>query len=196
MRTVAKAPIDWLIPQVRKKVLALLLTAPDQRWHLRDIARRTGCALGTVQRELAGLTAAQIVVCNKDGNRTYYRPNQSSPLFPDLSGLIRKTAGLADVVRSALSSLTDKIAFALIYGSQAKGTASAASDIDLLVVGDLDEMALHRAVGEAEKHLNRPVNYTLLGRSEFRRKSKDKGGFLGRVLAGPKMVLVGATDDV
>ena len=61
MRTTVKAPIDWLFPQVRKKVLALLLGAPEERWYLRDIARRTGCAVTAVKRELAGLAAAEII---------------------------------------------------------------------------------------------------------------------------------------
>ena len=196
MRTVAKTAVDWLFPRARKSLLALLLSAPDRRWYLRDISRRTGCALGAVQRELAGLTAAQIVTRAREGNRTYYQANPACPILPDLSGLMRKTAGLADVLRSALSGLGGRITLALIYGSQAKGTGTAASDIDLLVVGDLDEMALHRAVSAAEKELDRSVNYSLLSRAEFRRKSKERSGFLGRVLAGPKIVLMGSADDV
>ena len=38
-----KQTIDWLFPQVRKRVLSLLLMSPEERWYLRDIARRTGC---------------------------------------------------------------------------------------------------------------------------------------------------------
>lgn len=196
MGTMVKAPIDWLFPQVRKKVLALLLGAPEERWYLRDIARRTGCAVTAVKRELAGLAAAEIIHSAKDGNRVYYQANKECGIFPDLSGLMRKTAGLADVLRSALSVLGGKIELAFVYGSQASGTARAASDIDLLVVGDMDEMLLHRAVGQAEEQLNRTVNYTLMSQAEFRMKAKDKRGFLGRVLAAPRIAVIGSLDEI
>ena len=136
MSTKLKSPINWLFPDVRKRVLALLLGSPEERWYLRDIARRTGCALGTVRRELAGLADAEIVRRFPDGNRTYYQANTESPIFEELHGLIVKTAGLVDVVRAAMEPLAGKIDLAFIYGSQAGGEATAGSDVDLLIVYD------------------------------------------------------------
>lgn len=196
MRTKKKEAIEWLFPQVRKRVLSLLLMSPEERWYLRDIARRTGCALGTVRRELAGLAACGIAHCVKDGNRTYYQANPACPLLPELTGLIRKTAGLADVVRSALKPLAGKVELAFIYGSQAGGKTTSASDVDLLIVGDMDEIVIHRAIGKAERELSRAVNYTLLSRKEFARRRKAKAGFLGRVLRGRKIAIVGNIDEV
>lgn len=196
MSTVEKSSIDWLFPEVRKRVLSLLLAAPDERWYLRDIARRTDCALGTIRRELAGLTAAEILRRTKDGNRTYYQANPSCPLLPEITGLIRKTAGLADVIRGVLSPLAELVDLAFIYGSQATGKATAESDVDLLVVGNLDEIDLHRAAGDAEKQLNRPVNYMLLDREEFVRRQKETGSFLARVLEGKKIVIMGDINEI
>ena len=196
MRTPQRQPIDWLFPRVRNRVLALLLMSPGQRWHLRDIARRTGFALGTVRRELEGLTGAGIAVRHQDGNRIYYQANQDSPIFPDLRGLMTKTAGLADVLREVLLPLNKGLKAAFVYGSQAAGTASAASDVDLMVVGDLDEMQLHRAVAKAEKRLSRTVNYSLLSREEYSRKAKGKSGFVERVLKGERILILGSLDEV
>jgi predicted nucleotidyltransferase len=78
----------------------------------------------------------------------------------------------------------------------AKGTASSVSDVDLLVIGDLDETALHVALMQAQEQLRRSVNYTLLGQSEFLRRRREKKGFLARVLAGPKITIVGSTDEI
>ena len=153
MRTKKKQAVDWLFPQVRKRVLSLLLMGPDERWHLREIARRTRCAPGTVRRELEGLAAAGIARRVKDGNRTYYQADPACGLLEELTGLIRKTAGLADVVRSALGALGGKIELAFIYGSQARGDPTSGSDVGLLVVGDVDELELHRAVAKAETEL-------------------------------------------
>jgi predicted nucleotidyltransferase len=96
----------------------------------------------------------------------------------------------------ALAPLAGRIEAAFVYGSQASGKVAASSDVDLAVVGDVDEMALHKAVGRAERHLGRPVNYTLLSRREFQRRKKEKGGFLTRILHGPKIEVLGSLDEI
>jgi len=188
--------IEWLFPPARRKVLALLLAGPQVRWHLRDVARRTGLALGTVRRELKGLVQAGILTEVRDGNRTYYQADTGCPVIPDLTALMQKTAGLAEALRTALKPLAGRIDAAFIYGSEASGKARTGSDVDLAVVGDVDEMALHRAVGLAEQQLSRTVNYTLLSRREFRRRRKERGGFLARVLGGPKIAILGNPDEI
>lgn len=188
--------IEWLFPPARRKVLALLLAGPQVRWHLRDVARRTGLALGTVRRELKGLVQAGILTEARDGNRAYYQADTGCPVIPDLTALMRKTAGLAEALRTALKPLAGRIDAAFIYGSEASGKATTGSDVDLAVVGDVDEMALHRAVGLAEQQLSRTVNYTLLSRREFRRRRKERGGFLARILGGPKIAILGNPDEI
>ena len=196
MRTKRKEAIDWLFPEVRKRVLSMLLAGPAERWHLRDIARRTGCAVGAVGREMEGLAAAEIVLRVTDGNRVYYQANPACPLLDELTGLVRKTAGLADVVRSALEPLAGEVELAFVYGSQADGEATAKSDVDLLIVGDADELSVHRAVGQAENELGRAVNYMLLSSREFAERRKERVGFLARVLAGEKIAIVGDIGEV
>jgi len=120
MRTKNKNPIDWVLPVARKEVLGLLLADPAERWYLRDIERRTGLAVGTVRREVSGLTKAGIITKSKDGNRTYYQANAECPFLNELSGLLRKTAGLVDVLRESLKGLSDKVKVAFVYGSFAK----------------------------------------------------------------------------
>ena len=191
-----KSTIEWLFPPARRKVLALLLLGPQSRWHLRDVARKTGLALGTVRRELKGLAQAQILTEIRDGNRTYYQPNVECAIVPDLTALMRKTAGLADVLRDALVPLAAHINAAFVYGSQASGKATAASDVDLAVVGDIDEMTLHKAIRCAEERLGCAVNYTLLSHHEFLRRRKEKGGFLSRVLRGAKIAILGDVDEI
>jgi DNA-binding transcriptional ArsR family regulator len=191
-----KSTIEWLFPPARRKVLALLLLGPQSRWHLRDVARKTGLALGTVRRELKGLAQAQILTEIRDGNRTYYQPNVECAVVPDLTALMRKTAGLADVLRDALVPLAAHINAAFVYGSQASGKATASSDVDLAVVGGVDEMTLHKAIRCAEERLGCAVNYTLLSRHEFLRRRKEKGGFLSRVLGGAKIAILGDIDEI
>ncbi|HUV65398.1 MAG TPA: nucleotidyltransferase domain-containing protein [Sedimentisphaerales bacterium] len=191
MRTTKKAAIDWLLPEVRKEVLALLLTSPQQSWHLRDIARKTGFALGTIQRELTGLAQAEIVLRRKDGNRMYYQANKGCPIFPELSGLLRKTAGLADILKDALKPLSKKIRAAFVYGSFAANSLRAGSDVDLMVIGSCGFGEVVAAVGKTQEELGREINPSVYPVDEFRKKMAAGHHFLKTVLAGPKVFLIG-----
>ena len=185
-----------LFGKARRAILSLLYGHADEAFYLRQIARTTGIGLGPVQRELKQLTDAGIIQRTVRGKQVYYQANVKCPIFAELKSLIVKTAGLADVLREVLAPLDEQIASALVYGSMANGEATSESDIDLLVVGDIDEMALHRALSQAENRLGRPVNYTLMSQREFGERRSEKGGFLDRVLAGPKIMILGSIDGI
>ncbi len=185
-----------LFGKARRVVLALFFSRPDESFYLRQIVRMTGLGQGAVQRELKRLTEAGIITRVDRGRQVDYQVNRACPLFDELRSLITKTAGLADVLRKALAPLADQIEIAFVYGSQANGTAGAASDVDLLIVGEVDELLLHRAIAGAEGHLARAVNYTLLDRREFERQRGEKSGFLDRVLSGQMIFIVGKPEHV
>ncbi len=187
---------DALFGKVRLAVLALFFSHPDDSFYLRQIVRMTGVGQGAVQRELKRLTEAGIITRTARGRRVDYQVNQDCPLFAELKSMITKTAGLADVLRKALDPLVKKIEMAFIYGSQADGTAGGTSDVDLMVIGDVDELDLHRAIAKAEEKLVRTVNYTLIDRKEFNRRRSEKGGFLERVLNGEMIFIVGNSENV
>jgi len=196
MRTRKKRAIDWLFPQVRRKVLALLLMHPDRSWYLRDIARRTGSAVGNLRRELTGLADTEILTREREGNRTYYQANRASPLFAELASLLRKTVGLSDVLREALAPLSGRIRVAFIYGSLASGEADAASDVDLMVVGDVTFGEIVSAMGPAQERLGREINPMVLPPAEFRAKVRQARPFLRAVLGSEKIFLVGDERDL
>jgi len=183
-----------LFGKTRGAVLAVLYGHADEAFYLRQVARAAGAGLGAVQRELRRLCEAGLVLRTAQGRHVYFQANAGCAIFAELKGLILKTAGLADVLRGALAPLAGEIRAAFVYGSMARGDAGPESDVDLMVVGDLDEMALHRAARDAEEGLGRTVNYTLLSRDEFRRRRGEKGGFLARVLQGPKLPILGNPD--
>ncbi len=180
-----------LFGKTRRAVLALLFSNPEESFYLRQIVRMTGAGQGSVQRELKTLLKAGIIARSEKGRQVYFQVNRDCPIFIELKGLIIKTAGMVEVLRSALSPAEDRVNLAFIYGSQARGDAKAASDIDLFIVGNLDELELHRLISQAEGQLNRPINYTFLTTQEFIRRQKEKGGFLSRVLAGERIAVMG-----
>jgi predicted nucleotidyltransferase len=185
-----------LFSQTRQQVLALFLMRPEERYYVREVARRTGKAVGTVQGELASLAEAGVLTRVVSGNRTYYQANADCAIFPELRRIVLKTVGLVDVLRDRLKPLSRRIETAFVYGSMAGGEPGPQSDIDLIVVGDVDEMRLHRALSQAEETLARPVNYTLMDPGEFARRRAEGEGFLSRVLEGPRMSVIGGSDEM
>lgn len=183
-----------LFGKTRRAVLGLLYARPDEAFYLRQITREVRAGQGAVQRELQRLGDAGVLLREARGREVHFRANRACPIFAELHGLVQKTVGLADVLRVALTPLQAAITLAVVYGSQAAGTATVGSDVDLLVVGDVDDMALHKAVAQAEAKLARPVNYTVLSPIEFARKRRQRGGFVARVLAGPRIALLGPRD--
>src|SRR5262245_34860683 len=124
-------PADVLFGRTRQAVLALLLLRPDERFHLRHVVRLSGASLGAVQRELAALVGAGLLRREQSGRQVYFQANADSPIFPELQGLILKTAGLAGVLRAALAPVEPRIASAVVFGSMASGRMHGESDVDL-----------------------------------------------------------------
>jgi len=175
----------------RAEIFRILFGLSDDPLHMREIERRSGFTTGTVQQELNKLSSLDLVKKRRDGNRVYYQARNEHPLYPEIHRLVLKTNGMVEVLRSALSPVSDKIDLAFVFGSQAQGKAKAASDVDLFIVGNVDELELHRLISQAEGQLNRPINYTFLTAQEFKKRKKEKGGFLSRVLAGEKIFIIG-----
>ncbi len=196
MSTIKKQPIDWLFPETRKHLLAFLLSRPEERWHLRDIARRTGYALGSVRRELSGLVDVEIVTKREDGNRTYFQANKDCPLFPELSGLLRKTAGLVDILRESMIPLDKKIQVSFVYGSMAEGSAKSQSDVDLMVIGSCSLREVTDAVHHIQDKIGREINPTVYTKKEWQEKFTQGHHFVSAVKKAEKLFIKGSEDDL
>ncbi len=184
-----------LFGKTRQAVLSRLFSFPGETVYLRELARLTGISTGSLQKELNQLVCADLVLRTQDGNRVRYAANTASPVFEELRGLVLKTAGLHEQLRAALAPLGSHIKLALIYGSIAAGRAVAASDVDLLVVGDLKLPELLQALQPLEQTLGREINPRLFDPEEFARRRQAQDRFLTGVLAGPTVLLTGALDD-
>jgi len=160
---------------------------------------RLGDALfsGALQRELDRLEQSGLVTVRPVGNQKHYQANRAAPIFEELRGIVTKTFGVVDLVREALAPLAARIRTAFIYGSIAKGEDTAASDIDLMVIGDDVAYAdLFGLVSEAERRLGRKLNPTVYAAAEWRKKLAAGNDFVSRVLSQPKVFIIGAEDDL
>lgn len=125
----------------------------------------------------------------------HYRVNPESAVFGDLAGLLRKTAGLAEVLRDALAPVGDKIDLAFVYGSVASATERPESDVDVMVFGSASFGDLARALASTQDVLRRDVNPTVMTSREFARKLKAGDGFARSVVRGARLWLIGGEDD-
>lgn len=184
-----------LLGQTRSAVLGTLLLHPEDSLHVHELARRTGASAGSLHRELRALADLGVLLRQEVGRQVHYRANSASPVFAELAGLLRKTAGLADVLRSALLPLGKKVALAFVFGSVAAGSERPGSDVDLMVLGSASFADLARALAPAHDVLGREINPTAMAPREFARKLAAGDGFALSVAKGPRIWLMGGEDD-
>jgi len=187
--------VEILFGAYRRQILSLLLLRPDESFYVREIGRLTGVPAGSLHRELKQLTVAGLLVRTVAGNQVRYQVNSSCPIHEELAGIFRKTAGLADLLREALSAVTGRVSLAFVFGSLARGKAQASSDVDVLVVGSASFAAVVEALGAARERLGREVNPVVMSRADFVARLRRGDRFLSRVAREPKIFLIGEARD-
>lgn len=185
-----------LFTPVQQRVLGLLFGQPDRRFQSAELIRLAASGTGAVHRLLTRLADSGLITVERVGNQKHYQANRASPVFAELHGLIVKTSGLLAPLRAALARLAYRIRAAFVYGSVAKGTDQAASDVDLMVIADkLDYADVFSALQTVEAELGRTVNPNVMTLAEWRRKRKQ-AGFVSRIASQPRLFVIGSDDDL
>jgi predicted nucleotidyltransferase len=186
-----------LFSNVQQRVLALIFGNPERSFYTSEIVRNVHSGTGAVERELSRLEHSGLVSVERIGNQKHFQANRDSPIFEELQRIILKTVGLAEPLRQSLSPYSDRIKFAFVYGSVAKGTDTARSDIDLMVVGDdLSYSDLYSALQKTENSLGRPVNPTFLTPTDWQRKVSTKDSVIAKINSQPKVFIFGSEADL
>lgn len=185
-----------LFSEYRRRVLGLLLLHPQDRYHLREIARITGTVPGTLTRELSKLTDAGVLARQAVGRQVFYAANRDCPIFEELASILRKTSGLVDVLVDALLPVAERIELAFVFGSLAADKATAGSDVDLMVVGDLSFSELVAALYPAQQMLSREINPKLYRLNEWQEQLASPSSFVSDVLKKPKLIVMGVMDGL
>lgn len=181
---------DALFTKTQQRVLGLLYGKPDQSFYLNEVVRLAGMGKGSVNRELLKLVNAGLLTVTKQGNQNHYQANASNPIFNELKQIVQKSFGIVDVIKSSLSTLLPQLDMAFIYGSIAKDSEHAGSDIDVMLVGEnLSYSDVMGLLDNAEQQLARTINPTLLTPEEFEKRITAGQSFLTRVMEQPKLWL-------
>lgn len=188
---------DALFSPVQQRVLALLFGQPERSFRSTEVIALADSGTGAAHRQLMRLAESGLVTVTRVGNQKHYQANPNSPIFGELHGLVIKTVGLAGPLTEALEPLRERIQTAFVYGSVAKGSDTARSDIDLMVIAE--ELAypdVYSALQEAELKLGRAVHVNLSTAAEWKRKLSEGNPFVAKVQAQPRITLIGSTDDL
>jgi predicted nucleotidyltransferase len=188
---------DALFSKTKQRVLGVLFGNPGRSFYVSEILSRARGGTGTVLRELARLEKSGLVNARRVGNQRHYQANADSPLFDELRSIVDKTVGLAGPLGAALRPLAGKIHAAFIFGSVARKTDTARSDIDLLILSDhLTYGDVYSALESAGAALGRQVNPTIYSMKDFRKRRADRNPFLMKILGLPKLWVIGTEDEL
>lgn len=173
----------------RVKILTEVLLNSDREYHIRELSRLIGISPIYVQKELKNLQELGLLTSTKKGNMVMYTLDKNSVISDDLKRIFLKTEGVGAELLKRLDK--KKIQYALIYGSFAKGTETTRSDVDLLVIGDIDEDPVLSAVSKAEKRIGRQINYIFWTPKEFSQKARQKIPLLADILKTDVIMIIG-----
>lgn len=176
--------------RVRAKVLAAFFVSPGERHNAWELAQRLGETYSSVWKELVRLEGLGILTSEQHGNTKDYQVNDACLIAPELRSIILKTEGVGAVIREQLQEV-EMIKEAFIYGSYASGDADAGSDLDLMIIGEIDLERLAPVISKLEKELNRPINYVIYSEAEWNEKSVQKAPFWENVTRASKIMLIG-----
>jgi predicted nucleotidyltransferase len=185
-----------LFSEYRKRILGLLLLNPEASYHVRELARLTNTAAGTLHKELTKLTAGGILQSKKVGNQVHYSANMQCPIFNELASILRKTSGLVDVLAEALSSVQHQISMAFVFGSVARGEQQTNSDVDVMLIGDLSFGDAVQCLHNTQTILQREINPVVYSIHEFEQRIKSNDSFIKEILDKPKLFIIGTENEL
>jgi len=182
--------------RLRSRALGWLLSHPEERYFVRQLAGILAEDPTNLSRELARLASMGILTAAVEGQQKYYRANPSSPIYPELRSLVAKTAGFGAILRGALEPLSNRIQSTFIFGSVAAGREARSSDVDVMVIGEVSLEELVGVLSPLQNQLGREVNPSVYTAAEFRERLARGNHFLASVLNGPKLFLIGSADEL
>lgn len=187
---------DALFTKTQQRVLGLLYGKPGQSFYTNEIVRMADMGRGTVRRELERLVSAGLLVITREGNQRHYQANKACPIYKELLGVVKKTFGIVDILREALSPFAEQIDWVFVFGSVASGKETASSDIDLMIIGEPGFSEVVAALYSIQETLGREINPKIFRKEEWVKRRDSNDAFLKDVLAKPRMDVMGNEDEL
>lgn len=175
--------IDFMLSVRQQKILAPLLLNPEQSFGTTELIEKSGEGRGAGQAALRKMVESGVVIVTHQGNQKRIQINTEFPIYPELRSICLKTFGLLWTIKGILEPLEIERAF--IFGSVAKGSDKADSDIDLMVISDIDLVRVYAAVDAIEKAVGRTVHINKHARDEWASLQSDP--LIQRIMTEPRI---------
>ena len=166
--------------KIRKEILRLLFSCSGREFYLSEIAKKIHASVGNCQRELDKLVKSNILISQKKNNLKMYFVDKKNPFYKDLKNIIDKTIGIEGEIKKTIKKISG-IEFAFIFGSYSKNDFLNSSDIDLFIIGEINENKFLTRIRLLEEKFNREINYHLYSKNEFKKKFKSNS-FLQNII--------------
>lgn len=182
--------LKFLLTERQQKLLAALLLRPERSFSLAELIEIAGPGHGSTQNSVKALVVAGVIEAWQERFRTRYRANTRHVIYPELANICRKTWGIADVIAEALQSVAPRnTTTAFIFGSVARGQERPDSDIDVMVIGDIDILKIYAIASDLEKRLGREVHFNVYERQEWEQLVASDP-VVAAIAAGPRIELM------
>lgn len=179
--------------QARAEILKKLFNGYERSFYLREFARNTGFSAPLLSRELRNLESMGLISITEDGNRINFTANKTHALYPVLCELVAKSCGPLELLRKTLADSSADLIF--VFGSQAKGTANAQSDIDVFIIGDCGLREITKRLQQCSNEITQEINPYVISKAEFQKRLKNNDHFLNEIVNTPKIFLKGTADE-
>jgi predicted nucleotidyltransferase len=176
--------------RIRDRIPLEFFLRPGARLHVREMARRVEASAPAVSEELRRLADLGVLATETIGRSLVYFVDERSPLVPELRSLVQKTIGIQALIQEALDGLPD-VDGAYIFGSHATGRENATSDVDLLIIGRPDRVALSERLASVERAIKRDLNVIATTLPQLRTKRDSGDPFWRRILSEPLITVRG-----
>ena len=180
---------------IRIALLKILALNPDSAFNINELSRRTQFSLRGVEKELKNLLSGGILKREIIGNQHRYQLDPRCPILQEIKGIITKTVGVVELIKNALKSVEKDITKAFIFGSFASGDYGYESDVDLFMVTGLTGLKVAGLIGDLQNEIGRAINVSQFRPEEFDRRKQNNDHFLRQVLKGPKIYIIGQSDE-
>lgn len=186
---------ELFVSKVRTKVIKLFLTTTDPLMHVREIVRRVDEEINAVRRELLRLERVGMVASEWRANRRLYHFRKDYIYYRELLGFVVKTTGLGGAIIQNRGKL-GRIKYAVMASRFAKNEPSGVEDVDLLIVGQIVLPELQAIVANEQVKRTDEINYSFMDEAEFKFRVKRRDPFILRVLAQPRIMLLGHEEEL
>jgi len=181
--------------ETRKALLELYFAFPEKKYYLRELERLLDLPVQNIRRDLVQLEKDGIFKREKIGNQVFYYLNNESPIFEELKKIVSKTIGMEARLKELFSEMSN-LKTVFIFGSFANETADNVSDVDLMIVGEIEEDLLIKKISKIEDQIGREINYHIFSEKEFKKRIKEKDFFITGILSKPIIFLMGNNENI